>query len=90
MSNPNTIINAYVGLCQQLTSTLDQLALYGDMIDQDSTIITRYFDNTSNPGHRTDIVAADITAAKAAVGQVAFAYNSGNPPQKAPIYKLAP
>ncbi len=90
MSNPNTIINAYVGLCQQLTSTLDQLALYGDMIAQDATIVTRYFDNSGNPNHRTDIEAGDVTAAIASVGQVAFAYNSGNPPQKAAIYKLAP
>lgn len=90
MSNPNTIINGYVGLCQQLVSTLDQLALYGDMIDQDGSIITRYFNDTSNPGHRTDIVAADITAAKASVFQVNFTFNSGSPPQKAAIYKLAP
>jgi hypothetical protein len=90
MSNPNTFMTNLVAATQTLISAMDQLAQYNDMVAQDGTLVTRYFDNTGNPSHRTDIAAADVTAALAAAGQVAFAFNSGNPPQKAALYKLLP
>ena len=85
MSNPNTYMTNLVASTQALTGIMDQLALLTDMSVQDPTIITRYFDS-GNVGHRTDIVAGDVTAAIAAAGQVAFAYNSGSPPQKAALF----
>lgn len=90
MSNPNTFITNYVAACGTLVSVLQALRVYNDMIAQDSTLVTRYFDNTNNPTHRTDIVAADMTAAQGAVTQLLFAFDSGAPTQKAGLYKMQP
>lgn len=90
MSNANSFINNYVAAAQTLVSVLEQLRLYNTMIAQDATLITRYFDNTNNPGHRTDIVAADMTNAQSAVVQMLVPFDTGSPPQKSFFFKMLP
>lgn len=90
MSNPNTIINAYVSIGQELVSNLEQLRLYNTILAQDPTIITRYFDNVNNPSHRTDIVAADVANQQSAVVQMLVPFDTGSPPQKAFFFKMQP
>lgn len=90
MSNPTAFVNNYVAATQTLIAVLEQLRLYNTMIAQDNTIITRYFDNTNNPGHRTDIVAADMTNAQNAVVQMLVPFDTGAPPQKAFFFKMQP
>jgi hypothetical protein len=89
MSNPISFVNNYVTNIQALINTLEDLRVQNDMITQDSTLITRYF--SSGPmGVRTDIVAADITAAQNALVQILFTFDSGSPPQKSALYKMMP
>lgn len=58
------------------------------MLTQDPTLITRYFNASITPNSRTDIVAADITAAQGAITQMLFTFDSGNPTQKAALFKM--
>jgi hypothetical protein len=77
----------FVQAISALITNIDDLRTLNDMIAQDSTLIDRYF---AEPGARTDIVAADVTAASNSITQVIFAYDSGSPPQKAALYKMLP
>lgn len=90
MSNATQFINAYAGNISNLVSILSTLELQNQQITDDPTLITRYFDNTITPGHRTDIVAADVTAAQNAIVQILFTFNSGSPPQSAALHKMMP
>lgn len=87
MSNPLTIVNNIVSLSQQLIANLELAQQYTDMISQDSTVLTRYFQQSNA---RTDIVSQDVTNALAAFTQLAFTFNSGSPTQKSYLYKLTP
>lgn len=91
MSNPISFVNSYVNNIVILMKALEDLRVQNDMIAQDPTLITSYFNGTVGPmGVRTDIVAADVNAAKDAMVQMLFTYDSGNPPQKAALYKMTP
>jgi putative heme iron utilization protein len=87
MSNPTSFMNGYVSAIQNLINNLEALRTQNDMLTQDATLITRYF---SSQGARTDIVAADITNAEAAVTQLLFTFDSGSPTQKSYLFKTAP
>lgn len=87
MSNPVSFINGYVSAIQNLINNLEALRTQNDMLTQDSTLITRYFQAA---GARTDIVAADITNAEAAITQLLFTFDSGSPTQKSYLFKTAP
>jgi hypothetical protein len=87
MSNPVSFMDTYTQRIVQLASLLQDLRGFNDMIDQDATLIDRYF---GSPNPRTDIVAADVTDAHDAIQQVLFTYDSGSPTQKAALYKMLP
>lgn len=87
MSNPVSFMNNYVGTIQRLVDDLESLRTYNDMLAQDGTLITRYF---SDPSHRTDIVAQDVTNAQSAVVQMLFPFDSGTPTQKSYLFKMLP
>jgi len=83
----------YAAQCQALVAMIDRLRTYNDWIVQDPTMLDRYFGQTPDASRgepRTDITKADVTAAKDAIGQVIFAYDSGAPTQKSAILKMIP
>ena len=92
MSNPLTFMNNYFQLQVQFIQNVQQLRTANDQLAEDPTLIDRYFALTNQgPGvPRKDIVAADVTAAQGALGQVFFTLDSGSPTQKSLIYKMLP
>lgn len=89
MSNPTTFMAKYETTIATLVKNLEDLRAMNDWIDQDPTLLDRYFSSTRQ-SPRTDITKADVEAAKGAIGQVLFAYDSGNPTQKSHILKMVP
>jgi len=87
VSNAVSFVNTYVQAMQQLNTDLQNLRGLNDRLAQDPTLATRYF---ASQGARTDIVAADITNAQAALVQILFAFDSGSPTQKSQLFKLFP
>jgi hypothetical protein len=98
MSNPNTFINSYSANIVTFVSLMETLRTQNDQITQDPTLIERYFAQEQpsppapfgGPTPRSDIVAEDVTAAQSAIVQMLFAFDSGDPPQKAALYKMLP
>ena len=96
MANSNTFINSYSANIAQFVNLMQTLRTQNDMIDQDPALIDEYFDPPAAPPGsfvqppRTDIDAADVTAAHAAIVQLLFAFDSGSPPQKAALYQMVP
>ena len=92
MSNANSFINSYVQNISQLVTLLSTLRLQNDELVQDPTLVARYFSQSGQlgPAPRTDIVAADVTNAEAALVQLLFTFDSGAPTQKSYLYKLLP
>ena len=92
MSNPNTFINSYAANIQQYVNLTQTLRTQNDQLVQDPTIIDDYFSQTPDVSFpiRTDIEAADVEAAKAAIEQLLFAFDSGDPANKAALYKMLP
>jgi hypothetical protein len=80
-------MNNYTMNIVSLVQMVETLRTQNDMIDQDPTLINRYFASSSV---RTDIVAEDVTAAHDALVQVIFTFDSGSPPQKAALFKMLP
>jgi hypothetical protein len=85
MANPVSFMNSYFDQARALNQILQVMRNLNDQLTQDPTLADRYF---ASNGARTDIVSADVTAAKDAVDQVIFAFDSGAPPQKSLIYKI--
>lgn len=93
MANPVNFINSYANNIQQLVNILQTLQLQNLQLTDDSTIVTNYFQAKQPNGQnafRSDIVAADVTAAQAAIVQMLFTFNSGNPTQAAALLKMMP
>jgi len=97
MSNPNTFINDYSNNITKYIDLMETLRTQNDQINQDPTLIDRYFEQESTPGGppytqgpRTDITKEDVMAAHGAIVQLLFAFDSGSPPQKAALYKMLP
>jgi hypothetical protein len=96
MSNPNTFMSTYGAKVQQFVTLLEDLRGLNEWINQDPTLIERYFGQGVGPGGihgetpRSDITATDVTAAHDAIDQVIFAYDSGAPTQKSHILKMLP
>ncbi len=77
------------------SALLQTLRGNNDQLEQDPSLIPRYFatTNPSNPNIsvvRTDITAQDITNAQAALVQVLFTYDSGTPTNKSKLFKMLP
>jgi hypothetical protein len=95
MSNPVSFVNTYTQNIVQFCQLMQTLRGNNDQLAQDPTLIDRYF-ATENPGNpnitvvRTDITAADVTAAQGAIQQLLFAYDSGDPTQKSMLFKMLP
>lgn len=91
MSNPLSFINSYSQNIVTLINMLKALETQNAMLTDDPTIITRYFALPPvGAVPRNDIVAADVEAAQAALVQVLFAFNSGDPTQASALYKMMP
>ena len=95
MANPNTVINNFSETIIQYIRLTQTLRTMNDQLAQDPEIITEYFAQTPGTGFpgsgaRTDIDATDVAAAQAAIEQMLFAFDSGEPPQKAALYKMQP
>jgi hypothetical protein len=95
MSNPVSFINTYTQNIVQFCQLMQVLRGNNDQLAEDPSLITRYFatQNPNNPNVsiiRTDIVAADVTAAQNAITQLLFAYDSGSPAQKQALFKMLP
>jgi hypothetical protein len=89
MSNPVSFVANYTNNIVTLVKVIEDLRVQNDMIDQDPTLLDRYF--AAGPmGVRTDIDKADITAAHDALVQIIFAYDSGSPSQKSCLYQMMP
>ena len=95
MSNPVSFINTYTQNIVQFCQLMQTLRGNNDQLTQDPTLIERYFatENPSNPNIsvvRTDINQADVEAAQAALVQLLFAYDSGEPTNKSALFKMLP
>ena len=95
MANPNTVINNFSEAIIQYIRLTQTLRTMNDQLEQDPEVITEYFAQESNPGFpaqgpRIDIDATDVAAAQAAIVQLLFAFDSGDPPNKAALYKMQP
>jgi len=92
VSNPLTFMNAFFQQNVQFIQIVQQLRTANDQLNEDPTLIDRYFALSGmGPGvPRSDIVAADVTAAQDALVQVFFTLDSGSPTQKSKIYKMLP
>jgi hypothetical protein len=68
---------------------MQTLRIQNDQIDQDPTLIDRYF--AQNPNQiRSDITKQDVTSAHDAIVQMLFTFDSGSPTQKSYLYKMQP
>jgi len=93
MANPVSFINSYAGNIQQLVTLLQSLQTQNLQLTDDATLVTNYFkavQSNGQPAYRTDIVAADVAAAQAAIVQLLFTFNSGNPTQASALLKMMP
>jgi lipopolysaccharide biosynthesis regulator YciM len=89
MSNPTTFINLYSQNIVQFCQLMAILRTQNDQVDQDPTLLDRYF--AQNPNQiRQDITKADVTNAHAALVQMLFTFDSGSPTQKSYLYKMQP
>lgn len=85
MANPVTFANDYFAQVSTLIQGLEYLRTLNDRMVQDPSLVTDYF---ASAGHRTDIDATSFNAAKAAVVQMLFTYDSGSPANKAALFEL--
>jgi hypothetical protein len=89
MSNPLTFINSYSQRIVALVQDLETLRTMNDQIDQDPTLLDRYF--ALNPNQiRQDITKQDVTDVHDAIVQMLFTFDSGSPPQKSYLFKMLP
>jgi hypothetical protein len=88
-------MNSYTQNIIQFTQLMQVLRGNNDQLEQDPTLIDRYF-ATTNPGNpnisvvRTDITAQDVKDAQAAIVQMMFTYDSGDPTNKSSLFKMLP
>jgi hypothetical protein len=98
MSNATSFVDSYTANIVKLINTLEDLRTQNDMLVQDPTLKSRYFETPPAPPFpqapptppRSDITEDDITNAEAAIVQMLFAFDSGAPPQKSYLYKMTP
>lgn len=90
MSNATTFMASYATNIAQLVNLLQTLQTQNLQMTDDTTLVTRYFAGTGTLVPRKDIVAADVAAAQAAIVQLLFTFNSGNPTQASALLKMMP
>jgi hypothetical protein len=88
MADAINFINVYSAQIKAFVDILQDLETKNLQLTEDPTLLDRYFDDTAT--HRTDIVAADVTNAQAAIVQMLFTYNSGEPTQASALLKMFP
>lgn len=95
MSNPVSFVNTYTQNIVQFCQLMQVLRGNNDQLEQDPSLITRYF-ATENPGNpnisvvRKDITEQDVKDAQAALVQMLFTYDSGSPTNKSMLFKMLP
>jgi hypothetical protein len=89
MADASNFMHLYSAQIQNFVNLLTDLQTKNQQLTEDPSLITRYFD-PSNPGHRTDIVADDVSNAQAAIVQMLFTYNSGTPTTASQLLKMFP
>jgi hypothetical protein len=87
MSDPINFYRTMVGTVGQAIINLQQLQTLADRISQDSSLAGRAATAAQASG-RADLTTADFDNAVSAINQLLFTFNSGNPTQKAFLYKL--
>lgn len=93
MSDATNFITNYANNVSQLVQLLQTLQTQNLQMTDDTTLVTRYFATQAGPGvraPRSDIVAADVAAAQAAIVQILFTFNSGDPTQASALLKMMP
>jgi hypothetical protein len=90
MADASNFMHLYSAQIQNFVNLLIDLQTKNQQLTEDPTLVTRYFDVTVTPGHRTDIVETDVSNAQAAIVQMLFTYNSGTPTQAAALLKMFP
>jgi hypothetical protein len=95
MSNPVSFVNTYTQNIVQFCQLMQVLRGNNDQLEQDPSLITRYFatENPSNPNIsvvRKDITEQDVKDAQAAIVQMMFTYDSGSPTNKSMLFKMLP
>jgi hypothetical protein len=87
MADPYGFIGSYSQNILQFVNLLYTLQRQNQQLTDDPTLITSYF---ALPTARKDIVAADVSNAQSAIGQMIFTYNSGTPTQAQYLLKMMP
>lgn len=94
MSNPVNFITTYAQAIDAFINQLTTLQQMNEQLVADPTLVDRYFATPPNSNGqaqaRTDIVAADVTNAQAAIVQMLFTFNSGSPSQASYLFKVTP
>jgi lipopolysaccharide biosynthesis regulator YciM len=82
-------MNLYSQNIVQFCQLMSTLRTQNDQLDQDPTLLDRYFG--SNPNQiRADITKQDVTNAHDAIVQMLFTFDSGSPTQKSYLFKMQP
>lgn len=86
MGQPVLFVNDLVTATRQFSQAMDQLAYLANRYNEDNTLVTNYF---SQPGARTDIVAADLVSVlTVAYPQILNVYATGAPTQQSLFDKI--
>ena len=86
MANAPLFFQTMVSDINQLIQILENLNSLQDRMAQDSTLATAAA--AAAQATRPDLVAQDFVNAVAAINQLLFTFNSGNPTQKSYLYKM--
>lgn len=84
MSNAQAFGNAWIAAITDIINDIQTLRLMQDRATQETTLLQNYLTASG----RTDIAIADLQAAFANINSLIAAFDAGNPPTKAAIYKV--
>jgi hypothetical protein len=86
VAQPVLFVNDLVTAVRQLSAAMDELSYLVNRYNEDNTLVTGYF---SQPGARTDIVAADlVNVLTVAYTQLQLVYSTGAPTQQSLFDKV--
>ena len=85
MTQAKVFGDAWFTAIRNVIDDLETLRTLNDRIAVESGLVAAVL---AAPAARTDIVAQDMTNASSAVTQLLFTFDSGNPTQKAALFKM--
>lgn len=83
MSQAVPFVQTYLSAVESLVHALETMKFAQLRVATDSSLVTNYF---ASGQARTDITAADLTAANAAVTAIIAAYDAGTPTNKSKLH----